>query len=103
MTDDEVLALVDDSALRRSVPAVELAEAFLERLEGARTMHAMTTITPELALRQARKVDERRSRGERLPLDGMPIVIKDNSTSPACRRRSAHGSSPAGRRQTTPR
>ena len=78
MTDDELRALVDDSALRRSVSAVELAKAFLERLAGARSMHTMTTITPELALGQARKVDERRTRGERLPLDGMPIVIKDN-------------------------
>ena len=78
MTDDEIRALVDDPALRSEVPAVYLAEAFLERLEGAETMHAMTTLTPELALAQAREVDGRRSRGQRLPLDGMPIVIKDN-------------------------
>jgi aspartyl-tRNA(Asn)/glutamyl-tRNA(Gln) amidotransferase subunit A len=78
VTDDEIRALVDDSALRSGVSAVELAEAFLERLEGAQTMHAMITITPELALAQAREVDERRSREERLPLDGMPVVIKDN-------------------------
>ena len=78
MTDDEIRTLVDDPALRSGVPAVELAEAFLERLERARTMHAMTTITPELALAQAREVDARRSRGQRLPLDGMPIVLKDN-------------------------
>ena len=78
MTDDEIRALVDDPALRSAVPAVELAEAFLERLEGAQTVHAMITITPELALAQARDVDERRSRGQRLALDGMPIVIKDN-------------------------
>ena len=78
MTDDEIRTLVDDPALRSGVPAVELAEAFLERLERAQTMHAMTTITPELALAQAREVDARRSRGQRLPLDGMPIVVKDN-------------------------
>ncbi|HEX3289963.1 MAG TPA: amidase [Gaiella sp.] len=78
MTDDEIRALVDDAALRSEVPAVEQAEAFLERLERAETMHVMTTITPELALRQAREVDVRRRRGERLPLDGMAIVLKDN-------------------------
>jgi aspartyl-tRNA(Asn)/glutamyl-tRNA(Gln) amidotransferase subunit A len=78
VTDDEIRALVDDPALRSGVPAVELVDAFLERLEGARAMHAMITITGELALAQAREVDERRSRGQRLPLDGMPLVIKDN-------------------------
>lgn len=78
MTEDEIRALVDDPAVRSGVPAVELADAFLERLEGARAMHAMITITGELALAQAREVDVRRSRGQRLPLDGMPLVIKDN-------------------------
>jgi aspartyl-tRNA(Asn)/glutamyl-tRNA(Gln) amidotransferase subunit A len=78
MTDDEIRALVDDPALRRGVPAVELAEAFLERLERAETLHTMITLTPESALVQAGEVDARRSRGQRLSLDGMPIVVKDN-------------------------
>jgi aspartyl-tRNA(Asn)/glutamyl-tRNA(Gln) amidotransferase subunit A len=78
MTDDEIRALVDDAELRPGVPAVELTESFLGRLEEAHSLHAMITVTPELALAQAREVDERRGRGERLPLDGMPIVLKDN-------------------------
>lgn len=78
MTDDEIRALVDDPGLRAGMPAVELAEAFLERLDRAQSLHAMITITPELALGEAREVDERRRRAERLPLDGMPIVLKDN-------------------------
>jgi aspartyl-tRNA(Asn)/glutamyl-tRNA(Gln) amidotransferase subunit A len=78
MTDDEIRALVDDPALRPGVSAVELVEACLGRLEEAHSVHAMITVTPELAVTQARAVDDRRSRGERLPLDGMPIVLKDN-------------------------
>ena len=78
MTDDEIQALVDDPELRPGVPAVELAAACLGRLEEAHSLHAMITITPELALAQAREADDRRSRGEPLPLDGMPIVLKDN-------------------------
>jgi aspartyl-tRNA(Asn)/glutamyl-tRNA(Gln) amidotransferase subunit A len=78
MTDDEIRALVDDAELRPGVPAVELTESFLGRLDEAHSLHAMITVTPELALAQAREVDERRGRGERLPLDGMPIVLKDN-------------------------
>ena len=78
MTDDEIRALVDDPELRTGVSAVELAEAFLGRLEEAHSLNAMITVTPELALAHAREVDVRRDRGERLPLDGMPIVLKDN-------------------------
>ena len=78
MTDDELRSLVDEAASRPGVPAVELAEACLDRLERAGPLHTMITITPELALAQAREVDERRRVGRRLPLDGMPIVLKDN-------------------------
>jgi aspartyl-tRNA(Asn)/glutamyl-tRNA(Gln) amidotransferase subunit A len=78
MTDDELRSLVDDPESRTGVPAVELAEAFLGRLERAGRLHAMITISPDLAITQAREVDERRGVGRRLPLDGMPIVLKDN-------------------------
>ncbi len=78
MTDDELRSLVDEAASRPGVPAVELTEACLDRLERAGPLHTMITITPELALAQAREVDERRRVGRRLPLDGMPIVLKDN-------------------------
>jgi aspartyl-tRNA(Asn)/glutamyl-tRNA(Gln) amidotransferase subunit A len=78
MTDDDIRALIDDPALRSGVSAVELTEAFLGRLERAKALHAMITVTPELALEQAREVDSRRSSGEQLPLDGMSVVLKDN-------------------------
>lgn len=79
MTDDDVRALIDAPERRGQVPALELAEAFLARLEGAQPRYrALVTLTPELALEQARAADAARARGERLPLDGMPIVVKDN-------------------------
>ena len=79
MTDDDVRALVDHPAMRRGVAAVELAEELLARLEQAQPrLHAMITITADLALDAARGVDERRSRSERLLLDGLPVVVKDN-------------------------
>ncbi len=79
MSEDELRAVIDDPARRAEVPAVELADVFLERLESTRTrLHATIMLTPELALSGARRVDEARARGERLPLDGLPLVLKDN-------------------------
>jgi aspartyl-tRNA(Asn)/glutamyl-tRNA(Gln) amidotransferase subunit A len=79
VTDDDVRALIDAPKRRGEVSAVELAEAFLARLDAAQPLYrAMITLTPELALEQARAADAARARGEPLPLDGMPIVVKDN-------------------------
>ena len=78
MTDDDVHALIDDPGLRRNVPALELAGALLAQVEQAQPrLHAMITITSDLALTDARRADEHRERGERLRLDGLPVVIKD--------------------------
>ena len=77
MTDDDVRALIDERARRAEVSALELAEAFLARLEVRLDLHPMITLTPELALAQASAADVARSRGRALPLDGLPLVIKD--------------------------
>lgn len=79
MDDAELLALVDDPALRREVSAVALAEAFLARIERHRgRVDAVLTPTPEQALADARRADDARAAGEPLPLDGLPLVLKDN-------------------------
>ena len=79
MSEDDLRALIDEPARRADVPAVELAEVFLERLESAAPrLHATVTLTPELALAGARRADEARASGHRLPLDGLPLVLKDN-------------------------
>jgi aspartyl-tRNA(Asn)/glutamyl-tRNA(Gln) amidotransferase subunit A len=71
--------LVDDPALRRGLPAIETTHLFLERIDEQQPrLHAFITPTPELALEDARRVDRARSRGRRLPLDGIPIAVKDN-------------------------
>ncbi len=79
MSEDELRAVIDDPARRAEVPAIELAEVFLERLESARTqLNATITSTPELARSAARRVDDARAGGRRFPLDGLPLVLKDN-------------------------
>ena len=71
--------VIDDPARRAEVSAVEVAEACLARIEEYQPqINAFFSLTPELALADAAKVDAARAKGERLPLDGMPIAVKDN-------------------------
>jgi aspartyl-tRNA(Asn)/glutamyl-tRNA(Gln) amidotransferase subunit A len=79
MTSDELRTAIDDRDARADLTAVELAEAFLARIEEVQpVINAFITVTPELALEDARRVDERRAAGDELPLAGMPVSIKDN-------------------------
>ncbi|MDD4335629.1 MAG: Asp-tRNA(Asn)/Glu-tRNA(Gln) amidotransferase subunit GatA [Desulfotomaculaceae bacterium] len=58
----------------------ELTKAYLERISQVEDdIKALVTITEEAALAQARAVDEKRARGEKLsPLAGIPMAITDN-------------------------
>lgn len=60
--------------------AVEITESVLERIEAVDPqLNAFLTVSGELALEQAKAVDERRAKGEPLgPLAGVPVAIKDN-------------------------
>ena len=79
----ELLDLTIDGAgarLRdRSLTSEELTAAVLARIEATEpALHSFITVTPELALEQARASDRRLAKGEALgPLDGVPIAIKD--------------------------
>lgn len=65
---------------RKEVSAREAAEAYLRAIEEKdAAVGAYLTVTRELALKQADLVDEKRTRGEKLPaLAGVPCGIKDN-------------------------
>ncbi|HEY6325710.1 MAG TPA: Asp-tRNA(Asn)/Glu-tRNA(Gln) amidotransferase subunit GatA [Candidatus Cybelea sp.] len=59
--------------------AVEVAEATLARVRDVDGLFgSYLTVLNDLALAQATSVDERVRRGERLPLAGVPIAVKDN-------------------------
>ncbi|MCL0089234.1 Asp-tRNA(Asn)/Glu-tRNA(Gln) amidotransferase subunit GatA [Dehalococcoidia bacterium] len=63
----------------RQISSVELARTALDcarRLEDK--LHALVTLTEELALNQARKADFRLRNGDATPLTGVPAVLKDN-------------------------
>jgi aspartyl-tRNA(Asn)/glutamyl-tRNA(Gln) amidotransferase subunit A len=59
--------------------AAEVTTAFLERIDAIdTTLNAFITQTPDVALEQARRVDEARAHGEELPpCAGVPIALKD--------------------------
>jgi aspartyl-tRNA(Asn)/glutamyl-tRNA(Gln) amidotransferase subunit A len=62
---------------RREFSARELAAAYNAAVAAAEPLNAFITPTPELALEMAEAADARLRRGEALPLDGIPIAIKD--------------------------
>lgn len=66
-------------ALRaRDVSSRDLTEHYLERIDKFDSqLGAFVTVTPDLALEEAARVDERLVKGERAPLLGLPLGIKD--------------------------
>ena len=62
----------------REISATELTKAYLERIEKfGKDLNCYITITPERALADTAASDERYANGTTLPLDGMPIAMKD--------------------------
>ena len=81
---DQDLAFAPATELRdqiadRQMTSVELTELYLSRIESLDgRLNAYLTLTPEIALAQARRADEATAMGETLgPLHGVPISIKD--------------------------
>jgi aspartyl-tRNA(Asn)/glutamyl-tRNA(Gln) amidotransferase subunit A len=62
----------------KKVSSVELARQFLGRIARLnRELNAFITVDEQRSLEQARRADERRSRGDAGPLGGVPIAFKD--------------------------
>jgi aspartyl-tRNA(Asn)/glutamyl-tRNA(Gln) amidotransferase subunit A len=62
---------------RKAFSARELAAAYNDAVAEAEPLNAYITPTPERALAMADAADERLARGDALPLDGIPIAVKD--------------------------
>ncbi|MFQ5925426.1 MAG: Asp-tRNA(Asn)/Glu-tRNA(Gln) amidotransferase subunit GatA [Dehalococcoidia bacterium] len=63
----------------KEVSSVELTKAVLKRIaEAEEKVHALVTVTEEVALLQAEQADQRIRAGDFTPLTGVPTVIKDN-------------------------
>lgn len=64
---------------RGDVSSVELTRAFLDRIDTIEpSVRAFVTVTPELALEQARAADRRIASGDGASLTGIPMQLKDN-------------------------
>jgi len=62
---------------RKAFSARELATTYNDAVAEAKPLNAYITPTPERALAMADAADQRLVRGEALPLDGIPIAVKD--------------------------
>jgi aspartyl-tRNA(Asn)/glutamyl-tRNA(Gln) amidotransferase subunit A len=63
---------------KKEVTSKEVTESVLKRIESVEgKVNAYTTLTPELAIKQATQADENIRRGKLSPLTGIPLAIKD--------------------------
>ena len=67
-----------DRLRAKEFTAVELTESVLARIEAVEAkVHAYITVTPELAIQQAKEADASFAAGMATPLTGIPVAVKD--------------------------
>ncbi|HVT25733.1 MAG TPA: Asp-tRNA(Asn)/Glu-tRNA(Gln) amidotransferase subunit GatA [Rhizomicrobium sp.] len=76
-TTDFTLADARDAVAAKKISSKELTSAFVKAVEGARTLNAFVTETPDRAMEMANASDARIAKGEARPLEGLPLAIKD--------------------------
>jgi aspartyl-tRNA(Asn)/glutamyl-tRNA(Gln) amidotransferase subunit A len=63
---------------KRETSSVEVTKALLESIEAKKGLNTFAEVSVDLALGQAKAADEKLARGEKTPLLGVPIALKDN-------------------------
>ena len=71
---------IHDMLVSGQITCTELTQRYLDAIENSdKELNAYITVTPDTALAQARKVDEKLKRGEEIGLlEGIPMTLKDN-------------------------
>mgnify|MGYP000444374646 CR=1 FL=1 len=80
MTDLTGLTLAEarDLLVAKEITSRELTEAHLDAIEAANAaLNAYLVVTRDKALEMAKASDARLAKGKGLPLDGLPLGIKD--------------------------
>jgi len=74
------IAQTHDKLTKKEFSAIELATAFLEKIgKEDKKISAFLTLTRDLALSQAKEIDDRILEGREIPvLAGVPMAVKDN-------------------------
>jgi len=73
------ISQVHQGLIKKEFLAVELCQAYLEKIKKEdKKINSFLTLTEDLAISQAKKIDQRISRNEEIPiLAGVPFAIKD--------------------------
>ncbi|SDS89189.1 aspartyl/glutamyl-tRNA(Asn/Gln) amidotransferase subunit A [Halopseudomonas xinjiangensis] len=75
---EKTLAELSQALQSKSISSVELTEHYLKRIEQLDpALNSFITVTPELALQQAKAADARIAAGDADPLTGIPLAHKD--------------------------
>ncbi len=75
---NKTIAELSKALSKGEISSVELTEDCLKRIEKTNTLlNCFITITPDLALKQAKAADQLRRQGKASPLTGIPIAQKD--------------------------
>ncbi len=78
MIHQKTIAELAKSLASKECSSVELTQHYLDRIQKHdSTLNSFITVTPEIALAQAKAADEARAQGRHTPLTGIPIAHKD--------------------------
>lgn len=75
---DHTVTGLRDALARGEAKCADLAEQWIARTEAAAALNCYVEFDAQGLREQARAADERLARGERLPLLGVPVALKDN-------------------------
>ncbi|MEX6634349.1 Asp-tRNA(Asn)/Glu-tRNA(Gln) amidotransferase subunit GatA [Hyphococcus lacteus] len=74
---DLTLAQLRDALKTKTVTSLEATDAYLDRMEAAKALNSFITVTGDKAREMAKASDEKLSKGEGGPIEGVPLGIKD--------------------------
>jgi aspartyl-tRNA(Asn)/glutamyl-tRNA(Gln) amidotransferase subunit A len=79
MSDITKLTISEANAMLRlkEVSATEITKAHIEKAQSLNALNAFITLTPDIAMEQARKSDEKIRNGQAGIIEGIPIGVKD--------------------------